>query len=408
MARALEHFRRFAAAREGNVALIVALTLPMLAGGAGLGMEAAFWYYDQVKLQQAADAAVYAAAVEDRAGSGSTVMTSAAMTAAAANGFASGVDGLTLHAPPTSGPNQNDHSVEVILTRTESRYFSQFFTTTPVVIHVRSVATFNNAANACILALNKGASRAIEFSGSSTVSLAGCNVMSNSIATDSIYSQGATHVTVPCLMTSGGVSINTYVNQTDCDSAITQLSPVQDPFKALTEPSVTGSCRPSNGATLQPGRYCGGLNLNGTTNLNPGTYIIDGGSLRVNGAATVTGSGVTFYLANNASVSFNGNATITLSAPTSGALSGILFFGSRSNSSSTAVTLNGTAGSVLTGAIYFPKQTVSYIGDMQGANGCTQVVADMVSWNGNANLGVNCTAFGMSALAVKGAVKLAE
>ena len=86
----------------------------------------------------------------------------------------------------------------------------------------------------------------------------------------------------------------------------------------------------------------------------------------------------------------------------------MLFFGSRSNSSSSLIKLNGTAGSVLTGALYFPSQPVSYLGDMVGSNGCTQVVAKTIAWSGNANLAADCTAYGMGALAVGGVVKLVE
>jgi hypothetical protein len=189
---------------------------------------------------------------------------------------------------------------------------------------------------------------------------------------------------------------------------MTQLAPAADPLAGLAEPAVTGACQDPSANPFRPGRYCGGLQINGSASLQPGTYIIDGGTLRLNGNANVTGSGVTFYLANGAGVSMNGNSTLNLSPPISGALSGILFFGSRSNPSSSSVTINGTNGSTLTGTIYFPAQPVAYTGDMQGAGGCTQVIGKTVQWSGNASLAVNCSAWGMSPLAVGGVVKLVE
>src|SRR5215469_3441203 len=51
---------------KGNVAIIVALCLPVVVGGAAFGIETGFWRYDQVRVQQAADAAAYAGAVVDR------------------------------------------------------------------------------------------------------------------------------------------------------------------------------------------------------------------------------------------------------------------------------------------------------------------------------------------------------
>jgi hypothetical protein len=45
----------------------------------------------------------------------------------------------------------------------------------------------------------------------------------------------------------------------------------------------------------RPGTYCG-LDINGTANLEPGTYVIKNASLSISAQAAVKGSGVTFYL----------------------------------------------------------------------------------------------------------------
>jgi hypothetical protein len=335
-------------------------------------------------------------------------MLTAANSAATTNGFNSTTDNLTLNTPPTSGPNQNANSAEVIVTRTEPRYFTQMFDNSTVTLTARAVATFTSASNACILALDPSAAQSVYFSGSSTVNLVGCNVMTNSLSASSIYSQGSTNVSVPCLMTVGGVSINQYVTETSCSAPMTQLAKAGDPFRNLVEPAVTGACASSSGSTLSPGRYCGGLSLSGTKTLSPGTYIIDGGTLKSNGNANITGAGVTFFLANNATLSLNGNSNLNLSAPTSGAFSGVLFFGSRSNLSTTTQTLNGSSTLTMTGAIYFPTQIVSYIGNFSGANGCTQIVARIIQWSGSANLAANCSAYGMNPMPVGGVVRLAE
>jgi hypothetical protein len=136
-------------------------------------------------------------------------------------------------------------------------------------------------------------------------------------------------------------------------------------------------------------------------------YVIEGGDLKVNANANVTGSGVTIYMAGSSTVSMNGNATVNLSAPTSGTYAGMLFFGDRSGSN-VSETLNGTASSAMTGAIYFPKQNVNYIGNFAGANGCTQVVADTVTWNGHTHLAANCNGYGMRTLQAYEAVRFVE
>ncbi len=400
--------RSFASDASGSVSTLFAFSLPLVVAGAAFGVEVGVWYYDDMRLQQIADTAAFAAGVEQRAGKDSAVMLAAARTVANENGFESGRDTLVLNSPPTSGTHQNDHSTEVLLTRTETRYFTQLFDSSPVVVKARAVATYTTAANACIIALDPSAAQAAYFSGSSTVKLVGCNVMSNSISNQSIYTQGAMSLTVPCLMAAGDVALNAAVNQTACAAAMTQLPPVADPYRNVPEPASTGNCNNSNGNTLQPGRYCNGLNINGNVTFKPGTYIIEGGTFKANGNAVLTGSGVTFVLKNNAQVAFNGNATLNLSPPTGGTYSGMLFFGSRANAANTAITLNGNAASVMTGAIYFPNQVVSYIGNFQGANGCTQLVARIIQWSGNSNLAADCSAHGMSPLPVGGVVKLAE
>ena len=52
----------------GNVAVITALLMPLLVAGAGFGAEVALWYRSDIQLQQTADKAAYATAIDLRAG----------------------------------------------------------------------------------------------------------------------------------------------------------------------------------------------------------------------------------------------------------------------------------------------------------------------------------------------------
>ena len=104
----------------------------------------------------------------------------------------------------------------------------------------------------------------------------------------------------------------------------------------------------------------------------------------------------------------NGNATVKLSAPTSGTYAGILFFGDRSDSGATKNNFNGTASSQLTGAIYFASQTIQFLGNFSGADGCTQVVGLTVEWSGNANVAKDCSKYGMRDIPAVQVVRLVE
>jgi Flp pilus assembly protein TadG len=384
-----------------------ALLTPVVIGGAGLATEVGVWYHRRLELQSAADAAAYAAAVDLRAGASQDAFTQEAVAAAQSSGFDPSQGQITVNWPPKSGSHQTSQAIEVLLAQNTPRFFTSIFTNTPLVEHTRSVTTFQTASNACVLALNPSASGAALFSGSSSVSLTGCSVMANSLSPSAVLSQGSASLQTDCIISVGGVSLTAGVSETVCSSPISQAPPVADPFANVPAPPTSGPCQSAGGGTLSPGVYCGGLTLQGSVNLQPGVYVIQGGDLKVNASANITGDGVTIYMAGSSAVAMNGAATVNLSAPTSGTYAGLLFMGDR-NGSNVSETLNGTAGSAMTGAIYFPKQNVNYIGNFAGANGCTQVVADTVTWNGHTHLAANCTGYGMRTLQAYEAVRFVE
>jgi Flp pilus assembly protein TadG len=395
--------------RRGNVALLFALLMPMAVGGAGLATEVGVWYHRRLELQGAADAAAYAAAVDLRAGATQDAFTAEALAAAKASGFDDSQGTLTVNWPPTSGTHQTSQAIEVLISENVPRFFSSIFINTPLIEHTRSVTTFQNASNACVLALNNSASAAAMVSGSSNVSLTGCSVMTNSVSPTAVVSQGSAALQTDCIISVGGVSLTAGVSETVCSSPITQAPPVADPYGALAAPTPSGACQNASGSSLSPGTYCGGLTLQGNVTLQPGVYYMQG-DLKINANANIIGNGVTIYMSGSSAVSMNGSATVNLSAPTSGDYSGILFFGDRTCTSCSAISesLNGTADSTMTGAIYFPKQNVNYIGNFAGANGCTQVVADTVTWNGHTHLAANCTGYGIKNLQAYEAVRFVE
>ena len=56
--------------------------------------------------------------------------------------------------------------------------------------------------------------------------------------------------------------------------------------------------------------------------LKPGLYVIKDGAFAVNGGSSLTGAGVTIFLANaGASLQLNGNSVVRLAAPAGGSRS---------------------------------------------------------------------------------------
>ncbi|WP_189350144.1 MULTISPECIES: pilus assembly protein TadG-related protein [unclassified Mesorhizobium] len=398
--------RRLQRGEGGNVAIVFAFTLPIVVGGAGLGVETSYWYYSSLKLQATADAAAYAGALEKIQGSDTGAITTAATQSATDNGLGNG--SITVHTPPTSGPNTAKKAVEVILNQNLDRMFTSIFTQSKVPEQARAVALITDASKACVLALSASASQAALFSGSTNVKLSGCSVMSDSIAPDAIKVQGSAGLQADCLISVGGISLSNAVvtDPATCKAPITNALPAADPFSSVPAPAASGSCLNDNKPTLGPGTYCNGMNLKGNVTLSPGVYVLEG-NLKINAGAVIQGDGVTIYMAGSNTVSMNGNATVTLSAPTSGTYSGVLFYGDRTGTTAQS-TFNGTADSLLTGAIYFPRQQVNYLGNFSGVNGCTQVVADTIQWSGNSTINQDCTSLGMKDIPAAPSVAIVE
>jgi Flp pilus assembly protein TadG len=396
---------------KGNIAVMAALCMPMIIGGAGLGVETGYWYYEQLKLQQAADAAAYAAALEQRAGAGVEEAEAKAEAAAEANGFDDTRDTIDMVTPSTMETDETN-SVDVELTRTLSRAFTALFSEDLIHIRARATAAYSTAANACVLALDKSASPAITFSGNSSATMEGCVVMSNSMGSGSILFDGNSDVTAPCIMTVGGYTekSNAEYELTQCGAVSTGQPPAADPYKEIDYPtacSTAGCAKTVSGPTLSEGTYNGlNINANSTVHFNAGVYIINGGTFKINANANVTGEDVTFVLLNGASVDFNGNAEIQLDAPTTGDYKGMLFMGSRTSTAGGMSNFNGNANSRLTGALYFPKEDITYNGNFSGNGGCTQIVANKIVWNGNTKFNVDCSAAGLEPITAGSAVRL--
>jgi hypothetical protein len=383
---------------EGNVATLFALSLPIIIGAAAFGVETSYWFFRDLKLQSAADAAAYAGAIEKRAGSSNTDILASAVFSAEDNGFDGGLGTMEVNSPPTSGLYSGGQAVEVILSQPVERFFTKLFLDKDATERVRAVARFQATGKACILALDPSASSAVLFSGNTSFNVKGCNVMANSIATDAIQSQGSVQVALDCIVSGGGTSLTAGVVQALPNCPILKAPPVGDPYSDLPVPLASDSFV-----------YKNGLDIKGTVNLAPGVYIIRGNKgLTINAGAVVTGTGVTFYLEGTARVTMNGTATVKLQAPTSGTYAGVLFFGDRNNSGTPVNKFNGTADSELTGTIYFRSQPVAYAGNFSGQGGCTRVVADTIEWTGSTTLNQDCTKLGMKDVMSAQIVKLAE
>jgi hypothetical protein len=371
------------------VAVTAAVAMPVIVGGFGLGAEVGWWYFNQRKVQSAADMAAYAGAVALRSGKSSSEILEAAGDAADKSGFVADRGELTASAPPTEGAYTGDaRAVEATVEEELPRMFTALFADGPVQVAGRAVARITDGQQTCILALDQQASGAVTFIGSTSAILIGCNVHSNSLADDSVIVAGSATVQTPCLSAAGMVSVTDGLSLDDC------VAPYEHADTALPEttPNVFGGGAGST-YNITPGRYRG-MDIRRNVNMAPGVYVIDGGTLKVNSTATVRGTGVTFFLTNGATLDMEGGADVTLSAPTSGAYSGVLAYVDRS-SPYNVHKVNGNSSSTVNGAIYAASGKVQMNGTSTFGGGCTQIVALQIEFSGNAGIGVDCTGAGV-------------
>lgn len=403
--------RRVKSDRRGGVAVMMALLAPVLIGFFGLGVEFGFWMFRSNQLQNAADVAAFAAAAELRSGDGEAAMKSAASDAALESGFRSAKGELTVFNPPRPAGYDRRTAVEVELRETWPMFLLGAFLEGDQMIAASATAQFTEMGPACLLALDPTADGAATLSGSADVTLAGCNIVANSVSAQAVDIDGSADVETPCVSTPGGVSDNGGLVLTECSAPLENSYAAVDPYAGVEEPFVPESCDHKNARvntnqseTLSPGRYCGGLTIQGAASFDPGVYIIEGGEFRVNAGALAAGDGVTFYIREGAEVRMNGGAHLDLSAPVSGEYSGLLFFGSRDNGGGHL--FNGDADTLFTGAIYFPSASVELRGSNTMGEGCTQIIGRTVDISGNAGLGSDCSAAGISQVATPSIAKI--
>src|SRR5712691_6434111 len=104
----------------GVTVVMLALSLSLVAGVAGLGTEAASWYAAKRTMQGAADASASAAALALAASEASSTFTTLARSVAASYNFVNGSNGttVTVNYPPASGSYTGSAAVEVVINQT--------------------------------------------------------------------------------------------------------------------------------------------------------------------------------------------------------------------------------------------------------------------------------------------------
>ncbi len=401
-------------AGQALVFAVVALGL-LLLGFVGLGIDIGYLRYEKRLQQSAADSAAISGAAELRYDPTGVSSISAAQNAAAVNGFIDNSGGVLstctsdnvqssalvgtvcvqVNNPPASGPHTGDPNyVEAFVSAVQPTFFMSVLGVFSEAVTARAVATSlgGGAGSGCLYILGPPPS---SIEGGGTLSAPTCGIIDDG----NFNLQGNALVvnagTFGIAGTNGGGTIT-------CTSTLTcpalNMPTSGDPLSGLLTPPIVGPPGAFNPANPIPGTYnLIALTDGSTTNFNPGVYVLTGpgGGLSITGNAIVTGTGVTFYFTNGATISVagdvSGTPTIQLSAPNSAPYTGILFY--QDPSDIVGPTLGGNSASFYQGALYFPSALLTINGSINTvtlppytiliANSLALVGAPVVALNSN-------------------------
>lgn len=394
----------------GQAIVVVALALVVILAILGLAVDMGYLRYTKRQLQTAADAAAMAGAAELPFGD----VTSAAKTDSASNGFTDGTNGatVTVNNPPLSGQHVGDSLyVETVVAKSTSTFFAKAFGVTTVSLQARAVAHLGSGNN-CIFALDPDASGALSVDASASIS-SQCGIVVESSSGSALSCGSLASVSAPSIGVVGGVQDSLCGINPNPVTGIRVPNP-SDPLAYLPTPSV-GSCTfgsqqtytsknspASEPSTLNPGVYCGGINIQPGAYVvfNPGVYILVStggvgngngnggvGNGNGNGNKKITG-GLTIDIGSNVSTntstspygvmfynygpagginfnftSFQSGNQVSLSAPTTGTYQGLLFFQDPGNTNAAQIIGSSSYNTSLQGSYYFPTASVVFAFD---------------------------------------------
>lgn len=194
--------RSFGTDERGNVAIVVAIVLPILLGMVALVAEFGQGLLARAENQRVADIAAYAGAVAFSSSASEERMNATVARVASLNGIDGTVTATLVTSPRTSGSQAVQVDIET----------SQLLLLAPVLgadsllaVGVRAVAELGGSQPGCIIALS-GAETGVTLSGGTKIAAEGCVVASNA------------SLTVPCgtQITSDMVTYNTSAPSQGC------------------------------------------------------------------------------------------------------------------------------------------------------------------------------------------------
>lgn len=231
-------------------------------------------------------------------------------------------------------------------------------------VKVSAMAAKRMSDPVCMLALNDSNPSSIFAYGNAEIKAEDCAIQANSSSGEGLNIQGMkSSVSAEMIGVTGSYGGTNYTPK-----PMTDIAPVPDPYADLPVPEA-GACTDTSSklnnvvSTLDPGTYCGGLEIKSgaIVKLNPGLYIMQDGPFKVNSGAQVRGDEVMIALTGSNSVlSLQSDSFVKVSSPMTGTYRNIQFMSDRDLSESKfeeewSTILSG-ARLEYDGVMYLPEQ----------------------------------------------------
>lgn len=402
---------------SGQTTILTALMLgTFLLGFVALAVDVAYFYQQKRAIQAAADAAAVAAAEE--ASYGNTDESAAAQSSAKRHGFNPKANKhaatVSVRTPTAGNYAGNSAYIEVDVSQPVSTIFLNILHTSTLTVSARAVASAGQSSPTCVC-LEGPSGTDLAMSNGSTINLTGCGITVDSNGSNAVTIAGGAYVSASSIgsistnwdngsnVNNGGkISSTTKVVQgisTACKPtlptapAYNTAQCTADPLSHYGNGGSSYSIGPgSTYSTTQGGdTVCYNSLTVGTNgdkvNLNPGIYVINGGTLHFmsgsGGTSNTGGDGVFFYLTGNASLVIDNGANVNIAPATSGTYSGMLIFQDPSDTQS--VSVQGGSKMNISGTIFAPSANVT-LGNGSNTSVGSDIVAYSMTVNGGGKL----------------------
>ena len=391
--------RSFAICHRGNTAIITALVFPVLFMLVGGGIEYGKILNQKGKLQQYADSAALAGAKElslaqnDDARIYAVVRSVVDEALRSTKSFKESAAFMLSDIKVDVKIDDDNTTVKVHLTQATIKDFpiNGFEIET---VSVDAEAQVVGSLNVCVITLDEKSNKAIFLEGDARLTGRGCAVYSNSTSAHAITS-GDNAMMIASLICSAGGKVGGKGNYnpvplTDCPVFDDPLSERPAPIvgecdngsltgkgkgpklaknintvlkekNKIDEDNFAGVVVKDETVTLEPGTYCGGLLIIGSSQVtfSSGIYIMKGGPLLIHDTSTVQGEYVGFFFTGiNAIFNFAPDTDIDLSAPRDGVMAGLLFYEDRESPWNGIHAILSNSARNLLGTIYLHNSTL--------------------------------------------------